>query len=209
MEKWKPGRRADVTWEEGVVKVEMRPLLDSPIANMELAQVKDAPRFRELYPLLYAVMAATDEDPENSGGTIGEIGIFTEEPAEDSPPTVSVDAGKEILRESREVKADIERALRRLASDAQAGHPSLENVDYFVGVSRLATIAARYGFDVFELQSEDDVPHFSHKFAVDTYVRHGMDPDKASAIAQKRPAALAIITRQKLIDLYGNTPEAE
>lgn len=162
--------------------------------------------FREAYPALYATLhednEGIQENKKQSRVPTGFISVYTSNAGKKYiQPNKSVgDAGLQMM-------ADVKKALVKLANEVQKGKTPIAKADYFIGQSRLATAAHHFGFDVFRLEKpmEASLPHeisLSHEWAQEAYEESGVDLKKAQRIASRRPSALAVISRQKLIELY-------
>ncbi|MBP9757447.1 MAG: hypothetical protein KBD06_02505 [Candidatus Pacebacteria bacterium] len=125
---------------------------------------------------------------------------------------------------ARRIMAETRESLHKLAVEAQVEGSPVSTVDFFVGVSRLSastanstsekplpSVAEMFGFEVFEIDENPNipvVPSASEIAAQGVYEQSGIDAEKAKEILKKRTNSIAILSKARLIELYGQPETA-
>ncbi len=100
--------------------------------------------------------------------------------------------------------SDLRSALTLYAQEIKE-HPTSEaaTVDYLVGISRIAGILERLGFESYSFDESinESAPQ---RLAERSYVEAGTETSRASALSRKHPLAIAVLTKEKLLERFLN-----
>ena len=141
---------------------------------------------------------------ETSPLVVGKLDIDPFKKTEDGELSKYAQEGRPVVTAGAEMLADVQVALKKIAKEMQGHTEPLSHVDYIMGISRLGSVAGYFGFDTYALpDTPERQNHPSYKHAEEANIQAGMDPEKAQKKARQKPITLAVISKKKLLELYG------
>jgi hypothetical protein len=189
-------------WRHGPFNVTVYPP-SLAIRKIDIPQVPGV--LATKYPELYEELAA---EPESHIQKKFTIGIVTIDSAGERTHQV-IDDGKTPTTVLRGMRAQTENGLRSLAQQMESD-PSLNQVDYLLGFSRLAHAVRHLGFDVFSDPAKLKPHHLrSITLTMKSHVLRGRSQSEAREIAWRHEPALAVMNKAKFLELYGTKTSAE
>jgi hypothetical protein len=157
--------------------------------------------------------------PKDEEITVGEILI-------DPKATLStqlLQSGIPIGAIARRITEITKKSLHALAVEARTKGTAVSEVDFFVGISRLASATDRstakkpipsaaktLGFEIFSIDEHPNIPETtsrSEDLAKKVYMVAGVSERQAANITKRRRQAVAVMSKQRLIELYGSTAD--
>lgn len=188
-------------WRNGPLSISVGPAYFGT-QGVSMTDLASRTEFASKYPELEEPLAAEKFD-KISPIIIGRIDIGNSKTGESGFHEKYMRDGKSVIFAGAELLKDTRAAFQEAAKSIQGGESPLSDVDYFIGVSRLGSVAGHLGFDMFPLSKETGHDHQSHEYAKEANLLSGMESTKAAEKATKRPATLAVISKKKFLELYG------
>lgn len=196
------------TWSDGPLLVTVEPnifstLLGSSHEVGSIKNLKSPEEFKKAYPEILKPLGGGEHTPL-SPLILGRIDIAAHKFDEEGVTAKRyMEEGKNLVTAGADLFRDVQTAFKKLARRIQEKDPLLSQIDYFIGFSRLGSVAGHFGFDTFSLSDDIEREHPSHKLAEESNIKAGMTEETAKKQARKRPATLVVISKKKFLQLYG------
>lgn len=188
-------------WEHGPLHVRLEPAYYST-TGIDTRKLASPEKFEEAYPELASILDSK-AFVRPSPIILGRMDISSFRTGRDGNIERYAVDGRSVIMGGAELFKDLKEALAQMALKMRDKKDPLSTIDYVVGLSRLGSVAGHLGFDTYPLSNEVTREHESHILAENALMRQGMDEDRAHAQARKRPATLAVMPKERFLELFG------